>query len=231
MLGEWRLLPLGLGGHGLAPLSHPPLPPTASNSSSINPNPADFTATHHHGAFYASWSASWSLIRAWVPLLREENLPSLSDPIISNSPPYKTQIRDAWLRIIASSARLKLHPERKHLPTHHRLPTYFDPLLDGENEPVPKMSYAPQTPAGPSSPNRPCLLIPPNLLNYQAPDRIQSSISAIISGLAFCDLFQAATNSGKSRLLDGASPQGPSSSLTRMPKSDRFRFLDSGFGN
>ena len=143
MLGEWRLLPLGLGGHGLAPLSHPPLPPTASNSSSINPNPADFTATHHHGAFYASWSASWSLIRAWVPLLREENLPSLSDPIISNSPPYKTQIRDAWLRIIASSARLKLHPERKHLPsTHHRLPTNFDPLFDGENEPVLEMSPA-----------------------------------------------------------------------------------------
>jgi hypothetical protein len=165
MLGEWRLLPLGLGGHGLAPLSHPPLPPTASNSSSINPNPADFTATHHHGAFYAScWSAScWSLIRAWVPLLHEQNLPSLSDPITSNSPPYKTQIRDAWLRINASSARLKLHPERNHLPTHHRLPTYFEPLLDGENEPVPEMSSAPQTSSGPSSPSRPCLLIPPNI--------------------------------------------------------------------
>ena len=106
-------LPLGLGGHGFTPLSHPPLPPSASNSSSTNPNSADFTATHHHGAFYASWSASWSLIRAWVPLLRDENLPSLSDPINPNSPPYKTQIRDAWLRINASSARLKLHPERK----------------------------------------------------------------------------------------------------------------------
>ena len=38
-------LPLGLGGHGLAPFSHPPLPPTASNSSSTNPNSADFTAS------------------------------------------------------------------------------------------------------------------------------------------------------------------------------------------
>jgi len=54
------------------------------------------------------------------------------------------------------------------------------------------MSSTPQTPSGPSSPNRPCLLIPPNLLNHQSPERVQSSISAIISGLAFCDLFQAA---------------------------------------
>ena len=102
------------------------------------------------------------------------------------------------------------------------------------NEPVPEMSSTPQTPSGPSSPNRPGLLISPNLLNYQSPERNYPGgiyISAIISGLAFCDLFQAATNSGKSRFLDGASPQGPSSSLTRMPKSDRFRFLDSGFGN
>ena len=38
-------LPLGLGGHGLTPFSHPPLPPTASNSSSTNPNSADFTAS------------------------------------------------------------------------------------------------------------------------------------------------------------------------------------------
>ena len=92
------------------------------------------------------------------------------------------------------------------------------------------MSSTPQTPPDPSSPNRPCLLIPPNLLNYQSesPEIVQSSTSTIISGLAFCDQFQAAINSGKSRLLDGASPQGPSSWLTRMPKSDRFRFLDSG---
>jgi hypothetical protein len=162
-------LPLGLGGHGLPPFSHPPPPPATSNSSSTSPNPSDFAATHHHAAFYASWSASWSLIRPWVLLLREENLPSLSDLITSTSPPYppfKTQIRDAWLRINAASARLKLHPERKHLPTHHRVPSYFDPLLDGENEPMPEMPPTPQTPSGPSSPNRPCLLIPPNLLNY-----------------------------------------------------------------
>ena len=85
--------------------------------------------------------------------------------------------------------------------------------------------------SGPSSPNRPCLLIPPNLLNYRnlpKESKLQTSISAIISGLAFCELFQAATNSGKSRLRDGASPRGPSLWLTRMPKSDRFRFLDSG---
>ena len=221
-------LPLGLGGHGFTPFSHPPPPPSTSNSSSTNPNSSDFTATHHHGAFYASWSASWCLIRAWVPLLRDENLPSLSEPLSPNSPPYKSQIRDAWLRINASSARLKLHPGRKFLPGHHPLPTYFDALLDGPYEPVPEMSYIPQTPSGLSSPNRPCLLIPPNHLNHQSPERVQSSISAIISGLAFCDLYHAASNSGKARLLDGASPLGPSTWLTRIPKSTRFRFLESG---
>ena len=45
---------------------------------------------------------------------------------------------------------------------------------------MPEMPSAPQTPSGPSSPNRPRLLIPPNLLNYQSPKRIQSSISAVI---------------------------------------------------
>ena len=206
MLGEWRLYHWVWEGTDSPLFSHPPPPPSTSNFSSTNPNSSNSTATHHHGAFYASWSASWCLIRAWVPLLRDENLPSLSDPVTPNSPPYKSQIRDAWLRINASSARLKLHPGRKYLPAHHRLPTYFDPLLDGEYEPVPEMSSTPQTLSGPSSPNRPCLLIPPNLLNHQSPERVQSSISAIISGLAFCDLFQTATNSGKSRLLDGASP-------------------------
>ena len=37
-------LPLGLGGHGFTPFSHPLLPPSASNSSSTNPTSADFTA-------------------------------------------------------------------------------------------------------------------------------------------------------------------------------------------
>ena len=174
------------------------------------------------------------LIRAWVPLLREENHPSLSDLITTNSPtypPFKTQIRDAWLRINAASARLlQLHPsKRKHLPTHHRLPSFFHPLLDGENEPLPEMSPTPQTPSGLSSPNRPCLLIPPNLLNYQSPDRVQSSISAIISALAFCDAFQLASNTAKARLFDGSTSHGPSSWHTRMPKSDRSRrILESG---
>ena len=90
------------------------------------------------------------------------------------------------------------------------------------------MSYTPQTPSGLSSPNRPSLLIPPNHLNHQSPERVQTSISAIISGLAFCDLYHAASNSGKARLLDGASSLGPSTWLTRIPKSTRFRFLESG---
>ncbi len=93
---------------------------------------------------------------------------------------------------------------------------------------MPEMSSTPQTPSGPSSPNRRCLLIPPNLLNYESPVRVKTSFSAIISGLTFCDRFHAVAFSGKSRLLDGASPQGPSSWLTRIPKSERFRFLDSG---
>ena len=126
-------LPLGLGGHGLLPFSHHPPPLATSNSSSTSPNPSDFVATHHHAACsYAScWSASWSLIRAWVPLIREENLPSLSDLITSTSFKIKIQIRDAWLKINTASARLKLHPERKHLPTHHRRPSYYDVILMG----------------------------------------------------------------------------------------------------
>ena len=131
-------LPLGLGGHGLLPFSHHPPPLATSNSSSTSPNPSDFVATHHHAACsYAScWSASWSLKRAWVPLIREENLTSLSDLIITTSPPYppfkiKIQVRDAWLKINTASARLKLHPERKHLPTHHRRPSYYDVILMG----------------------------------------------------------------------------------------------------
>ena len=183
-------LPLGLGGHSFVPFSqHPPPPLATSNSSPTSLDSSDLATSHHHAAFYASWSGAWSLIRAWVPLLRNENLPSLSDLITSSSPPYppfKIQIRDTWLKINAAPARLKLHPGRKHLPTHHCLPSYFDPFLDGENEPMPEMQSVPQTPSGSSSPNRPCLLILPNFLNYQSPDKIQSSISA------FCDVYQSA---------------------------------------
>ena len=91
-------LPLGLEGHGFTPFSHPPLPTTVSNPSPTNPNLTDVVATHRHGAFYASWSASWSLIWAWVPLLRDEFLPSPSDPITPDPSPYKTQIRGRLAR-------------------------------------------------------------------------------------------------------------------------------------
>ena len=147
-------LPLGLGGHGLLPFSHHPPPLATSNSSSTSPNPSDFVATHHHAACsYAScWSASWSLIRAWVPLIREENLPSLSDLITSTSFKIKIQIRDAWLKINTASARLKLHPERKHLPTHHRRPSYYDVILMGRMNLYPGCHLPRKPPQAPHPP-------------------------------------------------------------------------------
>ena len=50
----------------------------------------------------------------------------------------------------------------------------------------------------------------------------------IFSGLNFCKAFHSASNTGKAGLLGGSTSQGPPSWHTRMPKSDRFRFLEAG---
>ena len=92
---------------------------------------------HHHSAFFASWSATWSLIRAWVLPLRGESFPSATD-LAPNSPPlppYKAQVLRTWLLINAASAKLQHHPHRAVLPSHDKVPSFFHPLLDGENGP------------------------------------------------------------------------------------------------
>ena len=86
-------LPLALGGHGLLPFNINPSPRQHSNSP-INHSQSDLALTRHHLAFFASWSATWSLIRAWVPPLRGESFPSPTDlaPNSSPLPPYKAQV-------------------------------------------------------------------------------------------------------------------------------------------
>ena len=86
-------LSLALGGHGLLPFNLNPSPLQHSNPP-INHSQSDLALTYHHSAFFASWSATWSLIRAWVPPLRGESFPSASD-LAYNSPPlppYKRQV-------------------------------------------------------------------------------------------------------------------------------------------
>ena len=74
-------LPLALGGHGLLPFNLNPSPPQHS-SPPINHSQSDLALTYHHSAFFASWSATWSLIRAWSPPSGENpfHLPPTSLP-------------------------------------------------------------------------------------------------------------------------------------------------------
>ena len=127
---------LALGGHGLLPFNLNPSPLQHSNSP-INHSQSDLALTHHHSAFFASWSATWSLIRAWVPPLRGESFPSATN-LSPNSPPlspYKAQVLRTWLLINAASAKLQHHPHRAVLPSHYKIPSFFHQLLDGENGP------------------------------------------------------------------------------------------------
>ena len=122
---------------------------------------------------------------------------------------------------------MQSHPHRACLPSHYIIPTFFHPLLDGENIPPPDPYNPPQ-----SSPNNPLFsnhsprLIPPSLLNFQSPSKVQAAVSSLVSSLAFLDEYQSASITGKARLLDGSTQHGPSTWLVRMPKSGRFRYLD-----
>ena len=113
-------LPLALGGHGFLPFSHErPLPHSDSPT-----NQADPTLTYHHASFYASWACTWSRIRAWVPPLRDESFPPVTN-VTPNSPPlppFQAQVIDTWLAINLASARLQSHPHRARLPSHYSIP-------------------------------------------------------------------------------------------------------------
>ena len=129
-------LPLALGGHGLLPVNLAPSSCQHSNSP-INHSQSDLALTYHDSAFFASWSATWSLIRAWVPPLRGESFPSATklSPNSPPLPPYEAQVLRTWLLINAASAKLQHHPHRAVLPSHYKIPSFFHQLLDGENGP------------------------------------------------------------------------------------------------
>ena len=71
-------------------------------------------------------------------------------------------------------------------------------------------------------------LHPPSLLNFQSPSQVQAAVSSLVSSLAFLDEYQSASNTGKARLLDGSTQQGPSTWHVRIPKAGRFRYLEQG---
>jgi len=223
-------LPLALGGHGLIPFNLNPSPPQHSNPP-INHSQADLALTYHHSAFFSSWSATWSLIRAWVPPLRGESFPSASD-LVCNSPPlppYKRQVLHTWLLINTASAKLQHHPHRSVLPspTHFKLPSFFHPLLDG-NGPSPESPIPFQITSNSPPMSHSHCLVPPCLLDRQSPPHTQAAVSSLVSALAFLDAFQSASDTGKARLLDGSSQHGPSAWLVRIPKVERFRYFEQG---
>ena len=123
---------------------------------------------HSHSAFFASWSATWSLIRAWVSPPRGESFPSASD-LAPNAPPlprapYKRQVLRTWLLINAVSAKLQHHPHRSVLPSHFKLPSFFHPLLDGENCPSPESPIPVQPPSNSPPMSHSHRLVPSSLL-------------------------------------------------------------------
>ena len=105
-----------------------------------------------------------------MPPLREDTFPSVTNttPNSPPLPPFKAQVLNAWMAINVASARLQSHPHRSHLPSHYTSPSFFNPLLDGENMPSPKLPNPPHLITNNSSSNHPCRLIPPSLLNFQS---------------------------------------------------------------
>ena len=58
-------------------------------------------------------------------------------------PPFKSQVLSTWMKINAASARLQIAepppPILPIIPSHYTAPSFFHPLLDGENVPVPEL--------------------------------------------------------------------------------------------
>ena len=153
------------------------------------------------------------------PPLREESFPSATD-LAPNSPPlppYKAQVLRTWLLINAASAKLQHHPHRAVLPSHFKFPSFFHPLLDGENGPSPESPIPFQATSNSPSSSHSHRLIPPSRPHRQSPPQAQAAVSSLVSALAFPDVFQSASDTGKARLLDGSTQHGPSAWLVRIP--------------
>ena len=104
-----------------------------------------------------------------------------------------------------------------YLPSHYITPSFFHPLLDGENMPSPELPNPFQLTTNNSSSNHPCRLIPPFLLNFQCPSKVQASVSSLVSALTFLDVYQTASNTSKARLLDNSThQQGPSACMLEI---------------
>jgi len=178
-------LPLALGGHGLLPFNISSSPPQHSNPPTNHFSQSETALTYHHSAFFASWAATWSLIRAWVSPLRGESFPSASD-LACNSPPlppYKRQVLHTWLLINGASAKLQQHPHRAALPNHFKIPSFFHPLLDGNDlspeSPIPSQSTSNSPPMSHS-----LRLVPPCLLDRQPPPQTSHTKSRLFTCLS-----------------------------------------------
>ena len=114
------------------------------------------------------------------------------------------------------------------LPSHDKIPSFFHPLLDGENGPSPESPIPFQATSNTPSSSHSHRLIPPApcLLDRQSPPKAQAAASSLVSALAFLDVFQSASDTGKARLLDGSTQHGPSTWLVRIPKVERFRYFE-----
>ena len=128
----------------------------------------------------------------------------------------------------AASAKLQHQPHRAVLPSHYKIPSLFHPLLDGENGPSLESPIPSQTTSNTPSLNHSYRLIPPCLLDLQSPPKVQAAVSSLVSVLAFLDVFQSASDTGKARLLDGSTQHGPSAWHVRMPKAESFRYFEQG---
>ena len=114
----------------------------------------------------------WEMIteHSCNPLLGSYNSPLALQKLYI--PPFKAQVLDSWLAINLASARLQSHPHRACLSSRYTIPSFFHPLLDGENMPSPDLTNPPQSTVNNSSSKHPCRLIPPSLLNFhQSPSK------------------------------------------------------------
>ena len=126
-------------------------------------------------------------------------------------------LQSTWLLINAASAKLQHHPHRAVLPSHFKFPSFFHPLLDGENGPSPESPIPFQATSNSPSSSHSHRLIPPSRPHRQSPPQAQAAVSSLVSALAFPDVFQSASDTGKARLLDGSTQHGPSAWLVRIP--------------
>ena len=120
----------------------------------------------------------------------------------------------------ASASKLQHHPHRAVLPSHFKTPSFFHPLLDGENGPSPESPIPFEATSNSPSMSHSHRLIPPwpCRLDRQSPPHAQAAVSSLVSALAFLDFFQSASDTGKARLLDGSTHMDRLHGLLESPK-------------